>query len=187
MHFSNAAVLLLGALQPALGKPALLHRAGDGSKNEILSQWMTATETVINFFAPDTGCGDTRAWVGVWPTDACNPYWADFKTWQYVEPTSGFQLRTVKFNNTALGVGEYKAAFVCEDGRRAPWMLSETFKVDAAPYEAEGYCVHRKSTYNNEWTYTKCDKVADSLCFDCAFGHSCIACSDCKAQCEPSN
>ncbi|TQW11434.1 hypothetical protein IF2G_00165 [Cordyceps javanica] len=66
-------------------------------------------------------------------------------------------------------------------------MLSETFKVDAAPYEAEGYCVHRKSTYNNEWTYTKCDKVADSLCFDCAFGHSCIACSDCKAQCEPSN
>ncbi|KAM3538624.1 hypothetical protein ARSEF1564_008454 [Beauveria bassiana] len=130
MLFSNAAVLLLGALQPALGTPTLLRRAGDETKNEILSQYQTPTATVIIFRAPTPGCGNTRAWVGVWPTDACNPYWADFKAWQYVEPIEGYDYHRVTFNNAELGIGEYKAAFVCEDGRRQPWLVSKTFKVD---------------------------------------------------------
>ncbi|EFY86748.1 hypothetical protein MAC_07249 [Metarhizium acridum CQMa 102] len=188
MFLSNAAVLLLlGALQPALGKPAIPRPMLDGSKNEIASQWLTATETVINYLAPNPGCGaNVKAWVGVWSADACNPYTADFKAWSYVEPTQGDEIRAVKFNNAELGIGEYKAAFVCEDGRRQPWMVSQTFKVDGAPPARNGQCVHRRSTYNNEWTYTSCDKVKD-LCFDCAVGARCIACEDCKKQCGNDN
>ncbi|PMB64074.1 hypothetical protein BM221_010242 [Beauveria bassiana] len=183
MHFSNAAIFLLGALQPTLAKPTLLHRTGDGSQNKIVSQWQTATETVIDFLAPNPGCGSTKPWVGIWPVDAGNPYWAEYKAWQYVEPTSGFDIRTVKFNNAKLGIGEYKAAFVCEDGRRSPWMVSKTFKVDAAPPKEKGQCVYRRSIYNNAWTYIACDKVSNNLCYDCGFGGHCNACSDCQDQC----
>ncbi|KAM3503436.1 hypothetical protein MY11210_008720 [Beauveria gryllotalpidicola] len=175
MHFSNAAVFLLSALQPALGKPTLLHRAGDGSQNEIMSQWLSATETVINFFAPNPGCGNTKPWVGVWPVDAGNPYMAQYKAWQYVDPPSDSEMSIVIFNNAELGVGEYKAVFVCEDGKRSPWMVSNAFKVDAAPPEREGYCVHRKSKTDNTWQYTACDKLI-SLCYACSLGGTCVAC-----------
>lgn len=188
MLLPTAAVCLLGALQPALATPApaLPRRQMDGTKNEIATQWLTATDFVVNYFAPNPDCGDRKAWVGVWSADACNPYWADFKTWAYVEPTVGFDIQTVKFNLAELGMGEFKAAFVCEDGRRQPWMVSETFKVDSAPPARDGLCAHRISTYNTGWTYTSCDKVENNLCFDCAFGGSCNACTDCKLQCEQS-
>ncbi|KGQ09270.1 hypothetical protein BBAD15_g5395 [Beauveria bassiana D1-5] len=166
--------------------PSPLHFA-DGSQNEISDQHLSATETVIQFFAPNPGCGNTKPWVAVWPSDASEPYLADYKVWQYVEPTSGLKPHTVKFNNTELGIGEYKAAFVCEDGRRSPWMVSETFKVGPVPCEYEGWCAHRAGQYNNAWMYTACDKVAHELCEGCQLGLKCVACRDCIAQCGLSD
>ncbi|KAM3516392.1 hypothetical protein NHJ13051_009955 [Beauveria bassiana] len=69
MHLSNTAVLLLGALQPALGS-----RTFDtiGDVNEVEAQYITTDQTVINYHAPNHGCGGYRAWVGIWPADVCD-------------------------------------------------------------------------------------------------------------------
>ncbi|KID83990.1 hypothetical protein MGU_08756 [Metarhizium guizhouense ARSEF 977] len=184
MYLSTATVLVLGALQPVLGSPAPQRVPTDGSQNVIISDWLTATKTVINYHAPDPKCGGHRPWVGMWPADACNPYAADFKAWAYVKKTQGFDdIATVEFDNAQLGPGEFKAAFVCEDGKRQPWMLSKTFKIDEAPPSEPGQCVHRQSDQKTTWTYTACDRVKSDLCFDCVFGLTCIACSDCEEQC----
>ncbi|KAK8146992.1 hypothetical protein G3M48_002294 [Beauveria asiatica] len=189
MRQFSAAALLLGALQPALaapspGEPELPRVPLDGTKNVIMTQWLTATEFVINYYAPDPGCGSKKSWVGVWPVDACNPYHADYKAWSYVESTSGMDLGKVRLKAAEIGVGEFKAAFVCEDGRRQPWLVSKTFKIDSAPPARTGQCLHRKNTSEPEWMFTPCDKIADSLCSICGFEDTCEACADCKQQCK---
>ncbi|EFY99184.1 hypothetical protein X797_002481 [Metarhizium robertsii] len=133
MLLPSATVLLLGALQPALGKPSLRRRQMDGSKNEIGAQRVTATEIAIDYLAPNPPCGGYTPWVGVWPADACNPYTADFVAWAYAERTQGRDIRTVTINLAELDAGEYKAAFVCEDGKRKPWLVSQTFKLEDEP------------------------------------------------------
>ncbi|KAM3436055.1 hypothetical protein MY4824_004533 [Beauveria thailandica] len=189
MRQSTAAALLLGALQPALAAPSpdepeLPRVLLDGTQNAIMSQRLTATEVIISYYAPDPGCGSTKAWVGVWPVDACNPYHADYKAWSHVEPTSGRDLGKVRFKAADIGVGEFKAAFVCEDGRRQPWLVSEVFKIDAAPPARTGQCLYRKNIVEPEWMFTPCDKIADSLCSICGAKDTCEACTDCKQQCK---
>ncbi|OAA37088.1 hypothetical protein BBO_07787 [Beauveria brongniartii RCEF 3172] len=162
MHLSNAAVLLLGALQPALGR-----RTFDsiGDLNEIESQWVSTNETIINYYAPDHGCGGYKAWVGVWPANACD-YYGEFKTWAYVESTKkrlGEEFNTVKLSNDEIGAGKFKAAFVCEDGRREPWLVSQPFTIDKAPEAAPGQCVHRVARRNPEWTTRQCNDL-ESIC-----------------------
>ncbi|EFY88410.1 hypothetical protein MAC_05462 [Metarhizium acridum CQMa 102] len=129
MLLSSAAVVL-GALQPALGKPSLLRRQMDGTKNEVVNQRLAATEIVIDYLAPNPPCGPYSPWVGIWPADACNSFAADPKAWAYVKPTKGRDIGNVKLNLSDLDVGEYRAAFVCEDGKRQAWIVSQPFKVD---------------------------------------------------------
>ncbi|OAQ95645.1 hypothetical protein LLEC1_03363 [Akanthomyces lecanii] len=110
---------------------------------------------------------------------------AGSKAWQYLDPAKGNKVQTVKFNNAELGVGNFSAAFVCEDSGKAPWLTSKTFKLDAAPPKKEGQCLHRHSNFNSSWTYTACDEVEDGLCFVCGMQATCDACDVCKAQCKP--
>ncbi|KID80862.1 hypothetical protein MAJ_11461, partial [Metarhizium majus ARSEF 297] len=193
MYLSTATVFVLGALQPVLGSPAPQRLPPDGRQNHILSYWLTFNKTVINYYAPDPKCGGHRPWVGMWPADACNtyaagacnPYAADFKAWAYVKKTQGFHdIATVEFDNAQLGPGEFKAAFVCEDGKRQPWMLSETFKIVEAPPPKPGQCVHRQTDWNTTWVYTACDRIGRDLCYDCTLELTCIACTDCEEQCN---
>ncbi|OAA35345.1 hypothetical protein BBO_08766 [Beauveria brongniartii RCEF 3172] len=189
MRQSSAAALLLGALQPAFaapwpGEPELPRVLLDGTQNAIMSQFLTSTEFAINYYAPDPGCGSTKAWVGVWPIDACNPYHADYKAWSYVELTSGKDLSKVRFKAAEIGVGEFKAAFLCEDGRRQPWLVSEAFKIDAAPPARTGQCLYRKNTFEPEWTFTPCDKLAESVCYFCHSFRACETCAYCEQQCK---
>ncbi|XWW96224.1 hypothetical protein V2A60_004197 [Cordyceps javanica] len=140
--------------------------------------------TVINYFAPKPNCSHGEPRVGICLVEKCDssPGADGLKAVQPVERTSDFQIRTVKFNNTELGPGEYRAAFVCEDGENPPWMLSRSFTVDAAPPAEEGKCVHRSSTFSPAWKYTACDKVP-GLCHDCDFSAQCGACLECQDQC----
>ncbi|KAM3457188.1 hypothetical protein MY3296_001240 [Beauveria thailandica] len=137
MHLSNAAVLLLGALQPALGARTFEEL---GDLNEIESQYVSNNETIINYYAPDHGCGGGyRPWVGVWPADVCDNYRGKYKTWAWVESTTeDSDFNTVRFSNDELGAGEFKAAFVCEGGQGRPWLVSQPFTVDKAPEAAPG-------------------------------------------------
>ncbi|KAM3556864.1 hypothetical protein ARSEF4850_005338 [Beauveria asiatica] len=135
MHLSNAAVLLLGALQPASGTRTFEVL---GDLNEIESQYVSTNKTIINYYAPDHGCGGYRAWVGVWPADVCDNYYGEFRTWAYVESTKGSKFNTVRLGNDEMGAGKFKAAFVCEDGQRRPWLVSQPFTVDKAPEAAPG-------------------------------------------------
>ncbi|KAM3506798.1 hypothetical protein MY11210_007419 [Beauveria gryllotalpidicola] len=114
-------------------------------------------EVIINYY------GSQKAWVGVWPVDACNPYQADYMA-------------------AEIGVGEFKAAFVCEDDKRQPWLVSKTINIDAAPPARGGQCAHRRGFSNPECTYTPCDTFADSLCFDCSFATTCQECTKCEQQ-----
>ncbi|TQV93624.1 hypothetical protein IF1G_07356 [Cordyceps javanica] len=111
--------------------------------------------TVINYFAPKPNCSHGEPRVGICLVEKCDssPGADGLKAVQPVERTSDFQIRTVKFNNTELGPGEYRAAFVCEDGENPPWMLSRSFTVDAAPPAEEGKCVHRSSTFSPAWNH----------------------------------
>jgi hypothetical protein len=185
MHLSNAAVLLLGALQPAFGSRTFEDL---GDLNEIESQYVSTNETIINYYAPDHGCGGYRAWVGVWPADVCDNYWGEFKTWAYVESTKvGHEFNTVKLSNEEMGVGKFKAAFVCEDGRRQPWMVSQPFTVDKGPEAAPGQCVHRVSRRNPEWKTTQCDEIGE-ICAFCNFPfQNCDICNSCTWQCGQAN
>ncbi|KAK8150052.1 hypothetical protein G3M48_004431 [Beauveria asiatica] len=184
MHLSNAAVLLLGALQPALG----IRTFEDlGDLNEIESQYVSTNETIINYYAPDHGCGGHRAWVGVWPADVCD-YYGEFKTWAYVESTTeDSDFNTVRLSNDEMGAGKFKAAFVCEDGQRRPWLVSQPFTVDKAPEAAPGECVHRVSRRNPKWTTMQCKDV-DGICTFCDFPlRNCDTCEACKWQCRQAN
>ncbi|KAG8418675.1 hypothetical protein J3459_012131 [Metarhizium acridum] len=129
MLLSSAAVVL-GALQPALGKPSLLRRQMDGTKNEVVNQRLAATEIVIDYLAPNPPCGPYTPWVGIWPADACNSFAAETNVWLHVKPTKGRDIGNVTLDLTKLKAGEYKAAFVCEDGKRQAWMVSQPFQVD---------------------------------------------------------
>ncbi|KAM0740031.1 hypothetical protein ACQRIT_005215 [Beauveria bassiana] len=186
MHLSNTAVLLLGALQPALGA-----RTFDtiGDVNEVESQYITIDQTVINYHAPNHGCGGYKAWVGIWPADVCD-YFGDYKAWDWVESTRGFGygFNTVKFSNKEIGVGKFKAAFVCEDGRRQPWLVSQPFTIDKAPEAAPGQCVYRASKRNPEWKTIQCDGLSDGICYFCHYPPAdCDNCDACKSQCGLAN
>ncbi|KAM3500465.1 hypothetical protein MY10362_006377 [Beauveria mimosiformis] len=185
MHLSNAAVLLLGALQPALGRT--FDSLGD--LNEIESQWVSTNETIINYYAPDNECGDSKAWVGVWPASACD-YYGESKTWAYVESTKkrlGEKFNTVKLSNDEIGAGKFKAAFLCEDGRRGPWLVSQPFTIDKAPEAAPGQCVHRATRRNPEWITRQCDNL-EGICNWCTFPfQNCDNCNACQWQCKQAN
>ncbi|KAM0664437.1 hypothetical protein ACQRIT_007456 [Beauveria bassiana] len=188
MHLSNAAVLLLGALQPALGNgkrtfPFI------GDLNEIEAQYINTNETVINYCAPNHGCGGYKAWVGIWPADVCDNYFGEHKAWAYVESTKGYghKWNTVKFSNDEIGAGKFKAAFVCEDGRRQPWLVSQPFTIDKAPEAAPGQCVHRGSRRNPEWRTRQCDDL-EPICARCSEPpRNCENCNACKSQCGQAN
>ncbi|KAM3556856.1 hypothetical protein ARSEF4850_005330 [Beauveria asiatica] len=184
MHLSNAAVLLLGALQPASGTRTFEVL---GDLNEIESQYVSTNKTIINYYAPDHGCGGYRAWVGVWPADVCDNYYGEFRTWAYVESTKGSKFNTVRLGNDEMGAGKFKAAFVCEDGQRRPWLVSQPFTVDKAPEAAPGECVHRVSRRDPKWATTQCKKINDVCAFCYGPFNNCDNCDACQWQCRQAN
>ncbi|OAQ99854.1 hypothetical protein LLEC1_05135 [Akanthomyces lecanii] len=188
MHFPNTAVLLLGALQPALGKPATLHRAEGRSGSRVGSQWAGAREAFVAYIAGDNVCGTDQPWAGLWPVtdqNSTQSFSGDFKAKQYIDPAArGKQF--VKFSTAELAAGQYAAAFFCNDGDRSkPFMqTSETITVKEAPPQKEGQCVYGSNYENTNWLYMPCDQVQKELCgMDCGFRQSCLKCTECKSQC----
>lgn len=186
MLLSNAVVLVLGALQPALSKPANRRQFYE-AENRISEQAQIDGRTVISYYAPNPGCADgVRTWAGVWPASASNPYTADYKARLYVDIIDDDEIRVAAFNNAELGIGEFKAAFVCDDDKRQAWLVSENFKIDdATPAKNNSTCIYAGPEWDPGFMSVSCDEVENRFCFDCTV--ICAPCEYCKRQCGQAN
>ncbi|KID83823.1 hypothetical protein MGU_08908 [Metarhizium guizhouense ARSEF 977] len=168
MLLPTAGFLVLCALQPALGQaPA------ECSSNRLLFKKLTPDEIVMGYDAKNTGCdAGVKAWVGVWGANAALK--TDFKAWKYLEANEG----EVRFNKTELGNGQWKAAFVCEDGWRIPFLMSDNFELGG-----HATCTVRREHESAVWITWTCDEYQTRGCQNCVFAGLCDACNECARQC----
>ncbi|KAK8925574.1 hypothetical protein VCV18_006004 [Metarhizium anisopliae] len=173
MLLPTAGFLLLCALQPALAQaPA------DCSSNKLLFKQITPHEIIMGYKAKNTGCdAGARAWVGIWDANAALK--TNFKAWKYLEADEG----EVRFTKTDLGDGQWKAAFVCEDGWRIPFLLSGNFELGSR-VSSTGTCIVRRDNPGSEWETWSCDEFDEGCSLDCGYTLSCGLCNDCARQCN---
>ncbi|KHN95552.1 uncharacterized protein MAM_06609 [Metarhizium album ARSEF 1941] len=185
MFLSNAAVLLLGAMQPALGKPTA-NCAYDGGAR-FSSTSFTRNQTIVSFIEPESRCPLGEAMIGVWPADFKNPSVANAKAKAPLPPSKGCPATSAaKFNDAELGDGEFKAIFFCNDGSTQPWIVADApFTVVPGPPRPakRGECAHRSSDLGGQWMYSACKGLNEGVCEDCGFGQTCNACNECKEAC----
>ncbi|KAF5120936.1 hypothetical protein E5D57_013272 [Metarhizium anisopliae] len=176
MLLSTAGLFLLGALQPALSQPTL-----DQGENKLVWTYISPLNVMLRYEAKDIYCAShIKRWVGVWSADA--PLTSEYKTWQYLDADQG----QLWFTEAQLGPGEWKVAFVCEDGLRRPFISGNFELGDGTPPPQPGKCAYKRdSQFDDFWSIIDCDKVFNNLCrFPCTVDGTCEGCDLCKKQCN---
>ncbi|KAG8409087.1 hypothetical protein J3459_017790 [Metarhizium acridum] len=134
---------------------------------------ITPNQILMGYNANNAGCdADFGAWVGVWPAEA--EFTTNHKAWQFLKADKW----AVSFNKSELGDGAWKAAFFCNDGRRAPFLVSDNFELSAK----SATCLLRREMEGADWFTWQCDGYG-SRCIDCGFSDKCQLCNECASQC----
>ncbi|KAG8407442.1 hypothetical protein J3459_018494 [Metarhizium acridum] len=171
MLLSTAGLLLLSALQPALGQPTDCR----GTSSNVSVKQITPNEISISYNASDARCNaDVKTWVGVWEASASSTSEPKARKYLKVNETEA------RFTKTELGDGQWKAAFHCDNGQKTPFLISDNFEFGSGVAAPKPDSCKLKDEEDKEYTF-KCDRL--EVCNDCAFNHSCDQCNDCARQC----